>query len=215
MAHQFFEHHVSAVVPTVVSRVLDAARRNHRHRAVRVYCSSGGCHTNAVGPPLFRTHFASGIPPAGRLNIRGPGWDAVGSKWRWRRWRRRRFCALSISLLRRLRHEADLGLVFLITVPCRSRRHSITLGRCLKIADNALLLEVLAGADDWTRDKSILNPAAIPEALEKPVAGMRIGLMREGFNHRISDRRWRWCSSRHPDFFQRWALRSKMYVPFH
>jgi amidase len=55
------------------------------------------------------------------------------------------------------------------------------------VRDNALLLEVIAGADG--PDSRQYNPRTEPyaAAIEKGIEGIRIGVVREGFGHEISE----------------------------
>jgi amidase len=56
------------------------------------------------------------------------------------------------------------------------------------IADNALLLEVLAGADGLDpRQDRVVPTEAYTQALGKGCAGLRIGVVREGFGHANSE----------------------------
>src|SRR5207244_13590316 len=55
------------------------------------------------------------------------------------------------------------------------------------VRDNALLLEVLAGADGLDPRQYAPKVANYTEALEGGVKGLRIGIVREGFGHANSE----------------------------
>jgi amidase len=55
------------------------------------------------------------------------------------------------------------------------------------VADNALLLEVIAGADGLDPRQNSPRVAAYTEALTGEVKGMRIGVLKEGFGHANSE----------------------------
>ena len=56
------------------------------------------------------------------------------------------------------------------------------------VRDNALLLEVLAGADGLDPRQIAPKVANYTQALEGGVKGMRIGIVKEGFGHPVSER---------------------------
>lgn len=55
------------------------------------------------------------------------------------------------------------------------------------VADNALMLEVLAGYDDLDSRQRGLQTHRYTDALDRDVRGMKIGMIREGFGHPLSD----------------------------
>ena len=55
------------------------------------------------------------------------------------------------------------------------------------VADNALMLEVLAGYDGLDSRQRELQTHRYTDALDKDIQGMKIGLVREGFGHPLSD----------------------------
>ena len=56
------------------------------------------------------------------------------------------------------------------------------------VADNALLLEVLAGPDGLdSRQHQVAASTNYTEALRQGVKGLRIGVLKEGFGHRNSE----------------------------
>jgi len=55
------------------------------------------------------------------------------------------------------------------------------------VADNALMLEVLAGYDGLDSRQRGLQTHRYTEALDKDIRGMKIGVVREGFDHPLSD----------------------------
>ena len=91
-------------------------------------------------------------------------------------------------VLRHLRHEADPrpGAVHRHHADrADDRPHRADDG---DVADNALLLEVLAGPDGLDPRQSTSTIDAYTAALDRGVAGMRIGLVTEGFGQPESER---------------------------
>ncbi|MBA98372.1 MAG: Asp-tRNA(Asn)/Glu-tRNA(Gln) amidotransferase GatCAB subunit A, partial [Roseobacter sp.] len=56
------------------------------------------------------------------------------------------------------------------------------------VADNALMLEVLAGADGLDPRQCNVQTAKYTDALDKDVKGLKIGILKEGFGHDSSEK---------------------------
>ena len=54
------------------------------------------------------------------------------------------------------------------------------------VADNALLLEVLAGSDGYDSRQIDISVSEYTEGLDKPVKGMKVAILKEGFGHATS-----------------------------
>lgn len=175
------EGYVPEVDATVVTRVLDAGAEVIGKTHCEYFCLSGGSHTGAHGP-VHNPH---------RL-----GWSAGGSS--------------SGSAVVLVTGEADLALgadqggsirmpsSFSGTVGMKPTYGLVPYTgiapiegymdhvgpMTMTVRDNALLLEVIAGSDDWDpRQRGVprVQPGSYTADLERGVAGLRIGVVREGF----------------------------------
>lgn len=175
------EGYVPAVDATVVTRVLDAGAEIVGKTHCEYFCLSGGSHTGALGP----VH-----------NPHRQGWSAGGSS--------------SGSAVVLVTGEADLALgadqggsirmpsSFSGTVGLKPTYGLVPytgiapiegymdhVGPMTRtVRDNALLLETIAGRDDWDpRQRAVpdVTPGCYTRDLDRGAAGLRIGVLREGF----------------------------------
>lgn len=166
---------------TVVTRILDAGGRITGKSQCEYFCLSGGSHTGAQGPvenPRKAGHSSGGsssgsaaLLAAGEVDL-ALGGDQGGSARTPAAW-----CGV-VGL------KPTWGLVpYTGAMPIElTLDHLGPMSRT--IADNALFLEVLAGPDGLDpRQMHQHEPETYTEALDKGVAGLRIGILREGFGH--------------------------------
>jgi amidase len=170
---------------TIVERLLDAGATIAGKSANEDYCYSGGSHTNARYPVdnPWKTGFTTGGSSSGSAALVGGGivdlavgTDQGGSV------RVPSSCCGIVGM------KATYGLV-----PCTGvlgMEYAIDhVGPMTRtVADNALLLSVIAGPDGLDgrqRDVPVEDYAA---DLERGVAGLRIGLLSEGFGGPRADR---------------------------
>ena len=180
------EGYTPEIDATVVSRVLDAGGRIVGKSANEDFCFSGGSHTNARGPvdnPWKAGHMAGGSSSGSAALVGGGivdmalGTDQGGSV------RQPAACSGIVGM------KATFGLV-----PCTGNlgmEYSLDhIGPMTRtVADNALLLGVIAGPDglDSRQASPVLDDYTAD--LELGVAGLKIGLLAEGFGLPQSDPR--------------------------
>ena len=84
------------------------------------------------------------------------------------------------------------------------------------VADNALLLEVLAGEDGLDSRQRNLRLHHYTESLDRDIQGMRIGVLREGFSHPLSDPGVDQCVRRAADTLARLGAQvEEVSIPLH
>jgi amidase len=178
------EGYVPPIDATIVTRMLDAGATIVGKAVCEAYCLSGGSHTSATGPvrnPHRPEHSAGGsssgsaalvacgevdlaigCDQGGSIRVPSSFCGSYGMKQTW-------------SLVP---YTGILGLE-----PTIDHTGPIT----ASVADNALLLEVLAGPDGLDSRQSGVEPEPYSESLDAGVAGLRIGLLREGFGLATSE----------------------------
>jgi amidase len=182
---ELLEGYVPDVDATVVERILDAGGEIAGKAVCEYYCVSGGSHTSTTGPvhnPRKRGYTAGGsssgsaaLIAAGEVEL-AIGGDQAGS------------IRIPASHCGIVGLKPTYGLVpYTGIAPLE-----ITLDTCgpmtATVRDNALLLEVIAGPDGIdSRQRGVPAPGRYVEALEGGVAGLRIGVLREGFGHPNSE----------------------------
>jgi len=172
------EGYVPEIDATVARRVLDAGATIAGKAHCEYFCLSGGSHTNATGPvhnPWRMGYIAGGsssgcgaLVGAGEIEL-AIGGDQGGSV--------RMPAAFSGCYGMKGTH----GLVpYTGAMPIEATIDH--LGPITgTVADNALLLEVIAGEDGLDPRQYAPRTARYTEALGKGVDGLRIGLVTEGF----------------------------------
>ena len=181
-----FEGYVPEIDATVVTRILDAGGTIVGKAANEDYCYSGGSHTNARYPVdnPHRTGFTAGGSSSGSAALVGGGivdmaigTDQGGSI------RQPASCCGVVGM------KATFGLV-----PCTgnlgmeySLDHVGPLTRT--IADNALLLEVIAGPDGLDSRQAHCKVDRYTGDLGTGAKGLRIGILDETFGLPQSDPR--------------------------
>src|SRR5690606_1904906 len=178
------EDYVPDVDATIVTRILDAGGEIAGKAVCEYYCFSGGSHTSATGPvlnPHDRRRSANGsssgsaaLVAAGDVDmaiggdqagsIRGPAaWcGVVGMKPTWG--------LVPYTGIVPIAHTLDHAGPITATV-----------------ADNEALLEVIAGADGIDPRQYSPRVEAYGEALRQGPAGLRVGVLKEGFGRSDSE----------------------------
>ncbi|MEP3430176.1 MAG: amidase [Roseibium sp.] len=178
------EGYTPEIDATIVTRMLDAGAVIAGKAHCENFCLSGGSHTNAKGPvhnPWKHGFMAGGsssgsavLVATGEVDMAIAG-DQGGS------------IRLPASCCGVYGMKATHGLVpYTGAMPIEQTIDH--LGPVTKtVADNALLLEILAGEDGLDPRQYKPNTYRYTEALGRGVQGMRIGIMKEGFAHPNSD----------------------------
>jgi amidase len=181
---QLFDGYAPEIDATVVERVLDAGGEIAGKAVCEYFCVSGGSHTSASGPvhnPLKRGFSAGGsssgcaaLVAAGEVDM-AIGGDQAGS------------IRIPASHCGIVGLKPSFGLVPYTGIALLE----ITIDTCgpmtANVADNALLLEVIAGPDGLDTRQRGVPVGRYTEALAGGVNGMRIAVLKEGFGHPNSE----------------------------
>jgi amidase len=176
--------YVPEIDATVVERILDAGGEIAGKAVCEYYCVSGGSHTSSTGPvhnPRKPGYTAGGsssgcaaLVVAGDVEM-AIGGDQAGS------------IRIPASHCGIVGMKPSYGLVpYTGIAPLE-----ITLDTCgpmtASVADNALLLEVIAGPDGIDSRQPDTPPVRYTQALTAGIAGLRIAVVGEGFGHANSE----------------------------
>ena len=163
---------------TVVTRILDAGATIVGKAHCEYFCLSGGSHTNATGP-VHNPHkmgYSAGGSSSGSGALVGSGevdmamgGDQGGS------------IRMPASFCGVYGMKATHGLVPYTGVMPIENTLDHTGPMTQNVADNALFLEVIAGKDGLDPRQFAPQVDHYTAALGKGVAGLRIGLLKEGF----------------------------------
>ena len=172
------EGYVPDIDATIVTRMLDAGATIKGKAHCEFFCFSGGSHTGALGPvhnPHKYGYSAGGsssgsaaLVSAGEVDM-AIGGDQGGS------------IRMPSAYCGTYGMKATWGLVPYTGVMPIEATIDHTGPITATVADNALLLEVLAGPDGLDPRQGGAKTAVYTEALGKGVAGMKIGVVKEGF----------------------------------
>ncbi|RBW60898.1 amidase [Ruegeria sp. A3M17] len=178
------EGYTPEIDATIVTRMLDAGAVITGKAHCENFCLSGGSHTNAKGPihnPWKRGYMAGGssggsaaLVAAGEVDMAIAG-DQGGS------------VRIPSSNCGVYGMKPTHGLVpYTGAMPIEQTIDH--LGPVTNnVADNALLLEVLAGEDGLDPRQYKPTVYSYTEALGRGAHGMRIGILKEGFGHENSE----------------------------
>lgn len=181
---KILDGYIPPVDATIVTRLLNAGATITGKAVCENYCFSGGSHTSDSGPvtnPHNELRSAGGSSSGSAALVAGGkvdmsiGCDQAGS------------IRIPSSYCGIYGLKPTHGLVpytgILGMGPAIDHVGPMT----SSVSDNALILEVIAGADGL--DSRQYNPRTEPytEALEKGIEGLRIGAVREGFGHKTSE----------------------------
>jgi amidase len=174
------EGYVPDVDATIVTRILDAGGTILGKSVCEYFCFSGGSHTSASGPvhnPHRRGYSAGGsssgsaaLIAAGEVDM-AIGGDQGGS------------IRIPAAYCGIYGMKPTHGLVPYTGVMPIELTIDHTGPMSATVADNALLLEVLAGPDGLDPRQEGVEADRYTEALEQGASGLRIALVREGFGH--------------------------------
>ncbi len=172
------EGYIPDVDATIITRLLDAGATVLGKSHCECFCMSGGSHTGAQGPvrnPYDPTRSAGGSSSGSAVLVANGEADlAVGGDQGGSIRMPSAFCG-TVGM------KPTHGLVpYTGIVPIEifvDHTGPIT----ANVADNALMLEVMAGPDGYDSRQFACKTAKYTEALGKDVKGMRIAVLTEGF----------------------------------
>ncbi len=165
---------------TIVTRLLDAGADIHGKSVCEYYCASGGSHTSASGPvenPVVPGHNAGGsssgsaaLVAAGIVDM-ATGGDQGGS------------IRIPAAFCGVVGLKPTHGLVpYTGVFPVElTVDHVGPITRT--VADNALMLEVMAGPDGLDPRQTGAPSQDYSKHLGSPPRGLKVGLLAEGFEH--------------------------------
>ena len=172
------EGYVPDIDATIVTRMLDAGGTILGKAHCECFCLSGGSHTNATGPvqnPRKHGYSAGGSSSgSGALVAAGEVDVAIGGDQGGSIRIPSAFCGIYGM-------KPTWGLVPYTGVMPIESTIDHTGPMTATVADNALLLEVLAGEDGLDPRQYAPKVASYTEALGRGCAGLRIGIVKEGF----------------------------------
>lgn len=179
------EGYVPDIDATIVTRILDAGGTIMGKAHCEFFCLSGGSHTNATGP-VHNPHkpgYAAGgsssgsgaLVAAGEVDM-AIGGDQGGS------------IRIPASFCGIYGMKATHGLVPYTGVMPIEATIDHAGPMTATVSDNALLLEVLAGADGLDPRQYAPRTASYTEALGRSAKGLRIAVVDEGFGHANSEK---------------------------
>jgi amidase len=178
------EGYVPEIDATVVTRILEAGGEIAGKAVCEFYCVSGGSHTSSTGPVQ---------------NPRKPGYSAGGSSSGSAALVAAREVAMAIggdqagSIRIPASHcgivglKPTYGLVPYSGIGALEITLDVAGPMTATVADNALLLDVIAGPDGFDSRQRDVKRGDYVGALDLGVAGLRIGVLSEGFGHPNSE----------------------------
>ena len=176
--------YVPDVDATAVTRILDAGGTVAGKAHSEYFCTSGGSHTNATGPvrnPHDTARTAGGsssgcaaLVANGDVDL-AVGTDHGGS------------CRIPASFCGIVGMKPSYGLVPYTGVMPIDITIDYVGPMTRTVADNALLLNVLAGADGIDPMQAGIRTHNYLARLGEPLGSLRIGVVEEGFAHANSD----------------------------
>jgi len=178
------EGYTPEIDATVVERILDAGGEIAGKAHCEFFCLSGGSHTNSTGSvhnPYKHGYSAGGsssgsgaLVGAGAVDM-AIGGDQGGS------------IRIPASFCGVYGMKPTYGLVpYTGVMPLEVYVDHVG-PMTHSVADNALLLEAIAGLDDYDPRQRHVETHPYTEALGGDVKGMKIGVVKEGFGHANSE----------------------------
>ena len=178
------EGYVPDIDATIVERLLDAGATIEGKAHCENFCLSGGSHTNAAGAvhnPHRMGYSAGGsssgsaaLVAAGEVDM-AVGGDQGGSI---------RMPAAYCGIYGMKPTHGLVPYTGIMPIEIYVDHTGPMTGN---VSDNALMLEVMAGADGIDPRQFDVETHAYSELLEGGVGGMRIGVLKEGFGHPNSE----------------------------
>jgi amidase len=170
---------------TIVTRILDAGGTIVGKAHCEYYCFSGGSHTNAAGPVHnpHRHGYSAGGSSSGSaaLLVAGEVDMAIGGDQGGSIRMPSAYCGVCGM-------KPTHGLVPYTGIMPIEITLDHTGPMTNNVADNALLLEVLAGEDGLDPRQYNVKTDAYTKALGGGAKGLKIGVVKEGFGHPNSER---------------------------
>jgi amidase len=180
----FLDGSIPDIDATVVTRILDAGGEIAGKAVCEYYCVSGGSHTSSTGPvhnPRKRGHTTGGsssgsaaLVAAGEVPM-AIGGDQAGS------------IRIPASYCGIVGLKPTYGLVPYTGIGPLEITLDTAGPMTANVADNALLLEAIAGPDGLDHRQHRAKVARYTDAIGQGARGLRIGVLREGFGHRNSE----------------------------
>jgi amidase len=178
------EGYVPEIDATVVTRILEAGGEIAGKAVCEFYCVSGGSHTSSTGPvqnPRRHGYTAGGsssgsaaLVAAGTVEM-AIGGDQAGS------------IRIPASHCGIVGLKPTYGLVPYTGIGPLEITLDVAGPMTATVADNALLLDVIAGPDGLDSRQRDVKRGDYTKALDLGVAGLRIGVLAEGFGHPNSE----------------------------
>ena len=178
------DDYVPQLDATIVTRLLDAGAVIAGKAACEAYCISGGSHTSWTGPVHnpHRHGYSSGgsssgsaaLVAAGEVDM-AIGCDQAGS------------IRIPASACGIVGMKPTFGLVPYTGILGMEPNIDHTGPLTINVADNALMLEVLAGKDGHDTRQQSIAVERYTDALGSDIDGLRIGVLEEGFTHPDGD----------------------------
>jgi amidase len=180
----FLDGSVPDVDATVVTRILDEGGEIAGKAVCEYYCVSGGSHTSSTGPvqnPHKHGYTTGGsssgsaaLVAAGEVPM-AIGGDQAGS------------IRIPASYCGIVGLKPTFGLVPYTGIGPLEMTIDSAGPMTTNVADNALLLEVIAGPDGLDARQQNVKVTKYTDALSGDAKGLRIGVLQEGFGHRNSE----------------------------
>lgn len=181
---RILDGYVPQMDATIVTRMLDAGAVITGKAACEAYCISGGSHTSWNGPVTnpHRPGFSAGgsssgsgaLVACGEVDM-AIGCDQAGS------------IRIPASVCGIYGLKPTYGLVPYTGILGMEPTIDHTGPMTRSVADNALLLEVIAGADGFDTRQQSIKLGRYTDALGQGLDDMRIGVVAEGFSHPHAD----------------------------
>ncbi len=169
---------------TIVTRLLEAGATITGKAHCEYFCLSGGSHTNATGPvhnPHKIGHTAGGSSSGSGALVGGGFVDmAIGGDQGGSIRMPAAFCGCYGM-------KPTHGLVPYTGVMPIEATIDHTGPMTQTVMDNALMLEVLAGADGLDPRQYDVETDRYTAAVNRGVSGLKIGVVKEGFGHDVSE----------------------------
>jgi amidase len=176
----FLDGSVPDIDATIVERILDAGGEIAGKAVCEYYCVSGGSHTSSTGPVQNprKLGFTTGGSSSGSAALVAAGevpmaigGDQAGS------------IRIPAAYCGIVGMKPTYGLVPYTGIGPLEITLDTAGPMTANVADNALLLEVIAGPDGLDARQHEARVDRYTEALGQDVKGLRIGVLKEGFGH--------------------------------
>ena len=180
----FLDGSVPDIDATIVTRILDAGGEIAGKAVCEYYCVSGGSHTSSTGPVQNprKLGFTTGGSSSGSAALVASGevpmaigGDQAGS------------IRIPASFCGIVGLKPTFGLVPYTGIGPLEMTIDTVGPMTANVADNALLLEAIAGPDGLDARQQNVKLAKYTDALKGDAKGLRIGVLKEGFGHRNSE----------------------------